>query len=87
MVALMVRVPMTHNQRRRGLGASPHVSTRVVVRRISPDVARISPRLRVVILSLLRCLEPRWAFDYVRRGDAAPCYLVWARGSHGEPAR
>ena len=48
MVALMVRVPMTHNQRRRGVGSSTRVSTRVVIRRISLDVACVAPRLDVV---------------------------------------
>lgn len=53
MVALMVRVPMTHNQRNRGVGASTCVSNRVVTRRIlleeiSLDVAAVSPRLCVV---------------------------------------
>jgi hypothetical protein len=67
MVALIVRAPTTHNQRRWGAGLSTRVSTRVVMRRISLeqtslDIARISPRLRVVF-HLLRCLEPGRAFD------------------------
>jgi hypothetical protein len=54
MVALTVRVPMTHNQRRWGVGASRRVSTWVVMRRVSLersslDVARVSPRFRVVL--------------------------------------
>ena len=67
MVALMVRAPMTHNQRRRGVGASSHVSTCVVTRsvsleRTSLDAVCVSPGFRVAF-HLLGCLEPRRAFD------------------------
>jgi len=48
MVAPMVKGPITHNQRNRGVGASDHVSTRVVTRRISLNVVRVSSRLDVV---------------------------------------
>jgi hypothetical protein len=54
MVAVMVRAPMTHNQRRRGLGASSRVSICVVMRRVSLErtslaIARVCAMLDVVL--------------------------------------